>query len=619
MEPLDLTQRFVRFGPFELDLHTGELTKDNRRLRLPQQPFQILTLLLSRPNDLVTRQELIERLWPDGVVVDYEHSLNKAVRKLREVLDEQGGKASCIETLSKRGYRFVLTVEDSDATESSRAASHKPVQRRVHSRRFAWGAAILVTAFVAAGSHVWMSRGASEPPGFEKLVILPFLNLSGDPGQEFFSDALTEEMIAQIGDMDPERLGVIARTTAMQYKATKKTAREIGRELDVEYILESSFQRAGTRARITTQLIDARADTHLWSQSYDLELRDLLTVRQNVARNIARSIRLQLSGRQAARLSLARPIDSKAYELYLTGMYHMEREWSSSSYELASRYFESAIVADPFFAPPYAALANVYVELRLWGRLSDQEARAKAKWAAERAVELDSEMPEGHAALGNVRFMLEWDWEGAGEDFRRATEFHLTRLTGLRKYVRFLMLTGRTDEGVALHERMIELDPLSTDLRIVYGWTLKYARRYDEGVRYLQQMLAEEPDLPAIAHYHLAWNLAMSGRYAEAATECQEIDDAQSCAYVYAMWGRRAEALAFAAKNEVDDPVFTAASYAALGNRQRALQLLERGYRERLPTMVYVWAAPELQPLHNDPDFKDLIRRMGFPANRPGT
>lgn len=620
MAPAEPSQRVVRFGRFELDLHTAELRENGHRVRLQQQPFRVLAMLVSRPNDLVTRQELIEHLWPDGVVVDYEHSLNKAVRKLREALDDAADQPSYIETLSRRGYRFVHALDDSGAVVAPDAAPEVLPRRRgsrvwLVSSIAITASAIAATAIVVQG-HLWTSDGTPEQTNLEKLVVLPFVNLSGDPGQELFCDALTEEMISELGSLNPERLGVIARTTAMQYKATRKTAREIGHELDVDYILESSLQRAGNRVRITTQLISAPDETHLWSRSYDRELGDMLILRRDVAHTVASAIRLQLPPRQNSRPDAPGRVNSKAYELYLTGMYYMEREWSPSAYERARQYFQQAIEADASFAPPYAALANIYVELRLWGLLPDHEARVHAKSAAEKAVELDNSLPDAHAALGNVKFMLEWDWWGAGEDFHRATQLHLSRLTGLRKYVRYLMLTGRTDEGLAFHRRMIELDPLSTDLRIVLGWTLQYARRYEDAIKHLEKMLEQEPDLSEVAHYYLAWNLAMAGRYTEAAAECEAIGDAQSCAYVYAKLGQRQKAMGLASRNAVRDPVFTAAAYVALGDKQRALQLLERGYREHLPAMVYIWAASALDPLRKEPAFKDLLLRMGFPPNQ---
>lgn len=619
MQQPALPQRLVRFGPFEVDLHTGELRKNGRRVRLQQQPFQILALLLSRPNDLVTRQEIIECLWPNGIVVDYEHSLNKGVKKLREILDDDPDKPRYIETLPKRGYRFVRSVENVDGAALPEAAIAPPAALP-HRRSRVWLLVSLAIAIVSAGVggyFTWKSsRTADKRPPYAKLAVLPFVDLSGDQ-QEFLSDALTEEMIAQLGSLQPEHLGVIARTTAMHYKGTEKTVREIGRELDVNYILESSVQRAGGRVRITAQLIRVGDETHLWSESYDRDFSDILLLRRDVAQAVANAVEIQLTPQQQSRLAIAHPLNPHAYDLYLMGMYYTEKEWSPAAYEKGREFFQKAVDVDPTFAPPYAALANIYVELRLFGLLSHEEAYPKAKAAALKSLELDNNLPEAHAALGNVKFMLEWDWWGADKDFRRATELHLTRLTGLRKYVRYLMLTGRNSEGLAFHKRMIELDPLSTDLRVVLGWTFKYARQPEDGIRHLEQMLKEDPNLPAIAHVHLAWDYAMVGRYAEAATECEKVQHYQSCAYAYAASGDHKKALRFARKNERNDPVFTAAAYVTLGDKEKALELLERGYREHLPAMVYIWAAPELDALHTDPHFQDLLRRMNFPPH-PG-
>ena len=232
-------------------------------------------------------------------------------------------------------------------------------------------------------------------------------------------------------------------------------------------------------------------------------------------------------------------------------------------------------------------------------------------------MELDNESQDAYAALANVKFMLEWDWSGAEKDYRRASELHLLRLTGARRYVRFLALTGRAQEGLSFRKRMIELDPVFTEYRILLGWDLQYARQYEEGIRHLQRMLLEDPNLPRIARYLLSWNYALAGRYAEAIAECERIHNPQPCAYAYAASGRHAKALALAKQNKRDDPVFIAGAYAALGDRDKALQLLERGYQEHLPVMVYIWASGIFDPLRSDPRFQDLLRRMHFPASPP--
>jgi TolB-like protein/DNA-binding winged helix-turn-helix (wHTH) protein len=609
MAQAKLSRGCARFGVFEADLVARELRRNGVRVKLQEQPFQVLAVLLERSGKVVTREELRQKLWPADTFVDFDNGLNTAINKIREALGDSADTPRFVETLPRRGYRFNYPV---DGLETARqpAPLHQlpPVVLRL-----AVGFAV-VLVFVG-GYFAWKSWRTPRPPAYAKMVVLPFVNLSSDAQQEFFSDALTDEMIAQLGGLQPERLGVIARTTAMQYKGTKKTAREIGRELGADYILESSVQRAGDRVRITTQLISVRDETHLWSESYDRDLRDILLLRRDVAQAVANAIQIKLTPQVQSRLADARPLNPQAYDLYLMGMYHTEKEWSSPAYEKGRQFFQKSIDADPTYAPPYAALANIYVDLCLFGRLAYREALPMAKAAALKSLELDQNLPEAHAALGNVKFLLEWDWWGAEKDFHRATELHLTRLTGLRKYVRYLMLTGRAEEGLAFHKRMIELDPLSTDLRVFLGWTLEEARQYDEGIRHLQQMLEQDPNLPRIAHYHLAWNYAMAGRYAEAAAECEKIHDEQTCAYAYAALGHREQALAFARKNERDDPVFTASAYVALGDKEKAFQLLERGYQEHLPDMAYIWASPELDSLHSDPRWKDLVRRMNFPPN----
>ena len=601
-------------GDWLVEPELNRIQRNGEKAHLEPKVMEVLVCLSRANGNLVSKEQLIRQVWPDTFVTD--DVLKRSIWQLRKAFQDDSKHPKVIETIPKGGYRLLLLFH---TTEMEGHDSVRDFDVRRKKRLLV--AAILFVGLIASVSLLLLltrtMRKRHMPemvPAYAKIVVLPFVNLSLDPQQEIFSDGLTEEMISQLGSLQPEHLGVIARTTAMQYKGTKKTAREIGSELGVDYVLESSVQRAGDRVRITTQLIEVRDQTHLWSESYDRDLRDILLLRRDVAQAVAHALQIKLTPQQHSRLAAAaRPLSSQVYDSYLMGTYYTEREWTPDAYEKGRQFFQRAIDSDPTYAPPYAALATIYVELCLFGRLPRQEAYPKAKAAALKSLELDNDLPEAHAALGNLKFMLDWDWWGAEKDFHHAAELPLTRSTSLRKYVRYLMLTGRTGEGLTLHKRMIELDPLSTDLRVALGWTLKYARQYDDGIRQLQQMLEQDPSLPPVAHYHLGWNYAMAGKYAEAATECEKIRHAQLCAYVHAAWGHRQKALAFAKKNERDDPVFTAAAYVALGDKEQAFQLLERGYREHLAGMVYIRAASELEPLHSDPRFQDLLRRMNFP------
>jgi TolB-like protein/DNA-binding winged helix-turn-helix (wHTH) protein len=596
----------IKFGPFELSPDSGELRKNGTRLKLTGQAVQVLITLLEKPGQIVTREELQQKLWPGSSFGDFEHGLNAAVNRLRDVLGDSATQPKFIETIPRRGYRFVGPVSGHDEV----VQVPLPQDRRLSQVRLAVGLILAVFLIVVGVYFTWKINHPSHAPSFVKLLVLPIIDLSDGPQQEYFSDALTDEIISQLGSLQPEHLGVIARITAMHYKATKKTAREIGTELGVNYILESSVQRSANRVHITAQLISAQNETAIWSESYDRDLSDILMLRGDVAQAVANAVQIKLTRPQQLRLATTRSLNPQAYDFYLMGLYYAAKDQSGTSAEKKRQFFQKAIDADPTFAPAYAALANAYVDLCIFVN----EACPKAKVAALKSIELDSDLPEGHANLGFVKFIYEWDWWGAEKEFRRATETLPTRLTGLRRYISFLMLTGRANEGLAFHRRMIEMDPLSTELRVAFGWTLKYAHRYDEGIRYLEQMLKDDPNLPD-ARYHLSWNYAMAGRYAEAVAECEKIHNTQPCAYAYARAGHRKQALKLARENEVGDPVFTAATYFVLGDREKAFQLLERGYREHLPTMVWIWAASELDPFRSDPHFQDIVRRMNFPPN----
>ena len=601
-------------GDWRVEPDLNRIQRSGENVHLEPKVMEVLLCLSRAKGSVISKEQLIRQVWPDTFVTD--DVLKVSIWHLRKAFHDDSKHPSVIETIPKGGYRLLLPVRTIEI-ETHDSIQDLEVRRK---RRLVVAALLLVGLIASISLALPVKRALRKGhvpemvPAYAKIAVLPFVNLSLDPQQEIFSDGLTEEMISQLGSLQPDQLGVIARTTAMQYKGTKKSAREIGTELSVDYVLESSVQRAGDRVRITTQLIGVHDQTHLWSESYDRDLRDILLLRRDVAQAVAHAVQIKLTPQQRAILAPARPLNPQAYDLYLKGMYYTEKEYSPAAYEKGRQFFQLAIDADPTHAPPYAALANIYVELTLWGLLSHQEALSKAKAAALQSLELDKNLSDAHAALGNVRFMLEWDWRGADNDFRRATELHLApRLTSARRYARYLMLTGRAHEGLAFVERMIELDPLSTDMRVGLGWVLKYAHRYDEGIRHLEQMLEQDPNLPPIAHYHLSWNYAMAGKYPEAVAECEKAHNTQPCAYAHAAWGHRDKALALARENERDDPVFTAAAYVALGDKDKAMKLLERGYQQHLTAMVYIWAASELEPLHSDPRFLDLLRRMNFP------
>src|SRR5215470_392810 len=387
----------VRFANCEVDLPAGEIRKAGIRIHIQHQPFRILEALLERPGEVVTREELRSRIWPNESFGDFDQALNIAVTKLRNALGDSAERPRFIETLPRRGYRFIADVQQPPASASI--------------------------------------------VGKKMLVVLPFDNLNGDPGQEYFVDGLTEELIAQLGQLNPKRLGVIARTSAVQYKATKKSIREIAKELNVEYVLEGSVRREGERVRITAQLIQVVDQTHLWSQSYDREMRDILGVQQDVARHVGRAMAFELFPEHPGP-RIPAVTDPAAHEALLRGRFYWGQR-SEEAVKKAIEFFEQALALDPRLAPAYSGLADCSTLLCWFGALTPNEAGPRAGDAAKRALELDATQSEAHASLALVHYWYEWDWARAEDEFRRAIALNPSYAAAHHWYSAYLTSLGR--------------------------------------------------------------------------------------------------------------------------------------------------------------------------------
>ncbi|MFQ5778951.1 MAG: protein kinase [Terriglobia bacterium] len=482
------------------------------------------------------------------------------------------------------------------------------------------GVVLALVVLSVAGYFGWQrfTPRATPPEGKIMLAVLPFENLSGDPEQEYFSDGLTEEMIAQLGGLHPERLGVIARTSAMKYKNTDKAIDEIGRELGVHYILEGSVRREGDRVRITAQLIQVRDQTHLWAESYERDLKNIFAVQSGVAQRVARSLELALLPGERARLADVRPVDPQAYEAYLKGRYYLN-QWGTTAFKKGIEYFRQAIDLDPTYAPAYAGLGDSYMLLSLVGSLPPQETYPKAKAAALKALELDDTLGEAHAALGSIKFFFDWDFPEAQREFQRARELSPSNADAHASYGAFLTLTARFEEGIAEAQRALELDPLSPLFSENLGWAYFYARRYEESIAQYQKVLERDPQSPH-ARARLALNYAMKGMNAAAISECENVE-ALPCLYVYAVSGKSGEALKNLEELEelstrrYVDPFWIAGIYAGLGDKDRAFHWLRKAYEQHSTSMVFLKTLPELDSLRDDPRFQDLLRRMNFPGD----
>lgn len=638
MDQPDSVPRRLRFGAFVADLRTGELTKQGKRLHLQEQPFRLLAMLLERAGELVTREEVRQRLWPRAVV-DFDHGLSKAVSKIRDVLGDSAEKPRFIETVARRGYRFLADVQTLPETDA-RPRELQPQgteQDSVHGdvltahntgRRAPWphrriALAIACGALLALLAMAWMVYWPHRSfAAIHSLAVLPLANFSNDASQEYFADGMTDELITQLGQI--RSLRIISRTSAMSYKNTRKPLATIARELDVQAVVEGSVLRDGDRVRITAQLIRVPADEHLWAHSYEGSFRDTLALQSEVSQAIAAQIRATLSSQEKAALSTSKVVDADAYEAYLKGRYFWNKR-DAAGLKKAIDYFQRAIAVDPGYAPAYAGLADAYSLAGAWeyGVLPTQEAYPRAREAATKAVLLDPMLAEAHTSLAFSLDQYPWDWGKAEQEFRRALDLNPGYATAHHWYGYHLMTMGRSDEGIAELKRAQSLDPLSLIIGAGFADVLYIAHRFDEAQRELQKTLEMDPDF-AVAH-HQKGQVLVQQRSPEAAIgEFQRAIELSGhsgafdadLAYAYAVSGHADEARMIVGRLEQqkEESGSTDANialvYVGLNDADQAMRWLEKAYAARFGPGILI--RPPFDPLRNDPRFKDLIRRLGL-------
>jgi TolB-like protein/DNA-binding winged helix-turn-helix (wHTH) protein/Tfp pilus assembly protein PilF len=612
------------FGPFQLDPAQRLLFRDDGVVPLTPKALDTLLVLVENRGQLLTKDELLERVWP-GTFVE-EVTLAKNISTLRKALGEPPEGGEYIETHSKRGYRFVAEVHAIER-EASAAPSASPAETPApaaapSARPPAWrvSAAVLAAVLLVTGAALWYRGRSLATPANGKimLAVLPFENLSGDPAQEYFSSGLTEEMITQLGRLDPGRLGVIARTSAMQYKDAHKDVRQIGSELGVDYLLEGSVRREGNRVRISAQLIQVRDQSHQWAADYDRDLRDILALQSEVAGAIAQQIRLQLTPEQHARLQNARTLNAEAYESYLKGRFFWNKR-TVEGHQKAIEYFQKAVALDPNYAQAYAGLADAYALLGSWANpvMPRGEAMGQARAAAQKALSLDDSLSDAHASLGFVKMHYDWDFAGAEKEFQRAIALNPGYATAHHWYAYDLAALARLDEALAEVRRAQQADPLSVIISRDVGEMLLFAGRDDEAIAQCRKTLEMDPNF-GHAHLLLAWAYHHKGQSKEFMEELEKVARAgqeHAQGVFYALQGKRAEAhrvLARFGKN-YGSALDTAAVYVYLGEKDRAFALLEKALGERVGGLIIMRVTPEWEPIRSDPRFEQLARRVGLP------
>jgi TolB-like protein/DNA-binding winged helix-turn-helix (wHTH) protein/Tfp pilus assembly protein PilF len=639
-------RHLYEFGPFILDPEQRRLSRDEGLISVPPKGMDILIFLVQHRGEVVTKDNLIQNVWPNTFVE--EANLSQNVFLLRKALGEKAQENRYIATVPGRGYRFVASVQemDSEAGASAEkevpginpvleplpaAATSTPVfpgtslappsGRPSHRTAITWSAfAVAVVILLAfAQRHHWLG-GSAKAAGVSSIAVLPLENLTGDSGQDYFADGMTDALITDLAQIGALR--VISHTSVEQYKGTRKPLPQIARELNVDAVVEGSVARAGNRVRVNAQLIQAVNDEHLWARAYEGDLDDVLTLQNNISRNIADEIQVRLMPGEQARLARRASVKPEAYEAYLKGRYFWSKR-TAESLRTSIDYYQQAIAADPQFAAAYAGLADTYSIIGsdvMPASVASEQARA----AAMKAVELDPSLAEGHAALALVHFYYDWNWTEAESECRRAIELNPNYATAHSWYSLYLGAMGRKAEALIEAQRARELDPLSPSVGIRLAGAYLATGQYDQALQELTKTLELDPAFSS-AHEVRAKILESMGQLKDSMAEYQKAVDMApvapnlaALAHGYALSGQRDQALVLLQKlqsrqkQDYVSPYELAAIYTGLGDRDRALFLLEQAYRERDSRMPFLLVDTWMKPLHSEPRFQALVSKLGL-------
>jgi len=642
------TADVFHFGEFTLDQSRYQLQRGGRTLPLEKRPMELLLLLVEKRGELVSREEVADRLWGADVFVDIDQGINTAVRKVRRALRDDPEKPRYIETVVGKGYRFAAPVtcngailkpatepasqhRSSEATAREATATGWVAKKAIPlAIKLVLGALIVLTVGIIA----WrLKSGRGSPstaqPRIRSLAVLPLKNLSGDPAQEYLADGMTEELISRLSNI--RDLRVVSRTSVMRFKDTKLSLPEISKMLGADVLMEGSVMREGNRIRVHAQLVHGASDEHFWSESYDRELGDVFALESDVAQSIAEKIKATLTGTEQQRLTKARPVAPEVYESYLKGRFDWNNAFnkgdSAAGMEQSIRDFEEAIKKDPTFAPAYAGLAGAYDSMgSIYIGASPKEYRPKVISAARKALELDPDLSDAHILIADID-EKEWRWSEAEAEYRRVLELNPNHAEAHFALAEWMMCQGRTDEAVVWAQRGRELDP-STDSGDDIGWILFNARRYDDAIREFRSVLAVHPDEPN-ALWSLGFVLIANNQVDEAIRVLEKVTTVSGrspaiiglLANAYAHAGRRKEALRLLgeiknqrSKRYVPAAAFVSA-YLGFGDRNQLFFWLEQAYKEQSNLLRFLKVLPLFDPFRDDPRFKDLLHRVGLDQN----
>ena len=623
MATQSVSPALVRFGDYELDLRTAELRRHGVLVKLQPQPAKVLVTLVSRAGEVVSRQDLVEQVWGSQTFVDFEQGLNFAIRQIRSVLEDDAEHPRYLETLPKRGYRFTAPVSEVTApTEVQSPATPTPLPRthKLGSRYilvFPGIAALAVTITLAIGWEPLHKRfwSTSNKHPIESLAVLPLHNLSQDPEQEYFSEGMTDELITDLAKI--ARLRVISHTSVNRYKETKRPLPEIAQELGVDAVIEGTVLRSGDRVRITAQLIDARTDRHLWAESYERSVKDIFALQGEVAKQIATQVGINLTTGEQARLANIPAVDPAAHEAYLKGNFYWN-QLNCTGYKKALEYFQQAVAKDPSFAPAYSGMADSYFNLadeRCW---PEDDAFAKSKAAALKALELDPGSADAHAQLGELAFYREWDWAKAEKEFTEAIELDPNDAGIHASYAIYLVSMSKQEQGLSEMRKAHELDPVSEATNMMFTYVFYLAHEYDQAIDQAKKTLELHPG-SAATYYWLGQCYEKKGLSEEAIAAYLKAmsglpDEAARLRTAYQRHGLPAfweEDLQWRKReNKPLDPVVEAMTYSHTGDKDKALERLNLAYQQHSDGLQFLKVEPVYDGVRDDPRFKDLVARL---------
>jgi TolB-like protein/DNA-binding winged helix-turn-helix (wHTH) protein/Tfp pilus assembly protein PilF len=626
----------VRFATFEVDLRAGELRKNGLRLKFSGQPLQVLVILLERPGEVVTREELQKRLWPD-TFVDVDHNLNAAINKIRETLGDSAENPRFVETLARRGYRFIAPVEGEEPSRVVEAKATQGLRSVIFLVGFGLLAVIGMTAvLLALNVQGWRDRlfVYAAKPRIQALAILPLANLSSEPEQEYFADGMTEALITELGKASIPR--VISRQSVMQYKGSRKPLQEIARELNVDAVLEGTVVRSGDRVRVTVHLDRASPEAQLWARAYDRNIRDILSLQDEIARTVIDEIQVKMTSQERARLSIPRPVNPEAYAAYLRGRTVLagglgnlsklagkrQYQYTDQDVQTAIAYFKSAVDKDPVYAQAYAGLADAYIHLGnpVWGGHSPKATLSDAKEAATTALKLDPSLPEAHFSLAQT-LQYDWNWSEAEKEYNLALKLNPNYVNAHLEYGRFVQALGRNDEAMVQIHYADELDPFNIAVKEIEAWVTYASRQYDLALKQFEN-LGDDDGLRHVYREKGMYSEAIAAQERWTATHPSESRHSYPLAVlasIYGLQGRNDEAEALikelkeTAQHRYVSGFFFAEAYVGLGQRNQAITWLERAYEEHDQWMVFANSYPGLDRLRSESRFQALMHRMNFP------